>query len=103
MEALIYWLVIVVLAVIACMPTRPRRFVPDVADLLSGLFSAHELGWPKGVQEEYPIRPWGAPVPSDGTATAGVEGQADLPDASAIATLEDVTEPTSVVRVHRAA
>ena len=79
MEALIYWLVIVVLAVIACMPTRPRRFVPDVADLLSGLFSAHELGWPKGVQEEYLIRPWGAPVPSDGTAAAASRGRQTSP------------------------
>ena len=66
----------------------------DLADLMSGLFSAsHDLGWPRGVQEE-DLRPW------VGTGSIAPEDEGPV---EPVAIIEDSLDPVPVSPVRRAA
>ncbi len=73
---------------------------PGPADLMSGLFGGpREPSWPRGVQEEDTIRPWGIPA----SPMADPEPPASQTTAVAEASLEDAVAPVAVTRVRPAA
>ena len=91
-----------ILAVIVLERRRRRGGEPfDLTDLMSGLFnSSHDPGWPRGVQEEDTIRPWGATESPAADADSPVAGGRP---AEPVGRIEECLDPIPVRPVQRAA